>query len=111
MTETEIQKRFQIAACKNKSIRLFRNQTGVYALKDGRYLQSGLAKGSADLIGWKTVEITPDMVGKKVAVFLSVEVKTPTGRLSEEQQNWLNKVNQDGGIALVARNPDDAQQI
>lgn len=111
MTEGEIQKRIQINACKNKNVRLFRNQTGVYQLKDGRYIQSGLAKGSADLIGWKSIEITQEMVGKKVAVFLSVEVKTKNGRMSEEQQNWLNKVNDDGGIALVLRNPDDAQTI
>jgi hypothetical protein len=110
MTETDIQRLVQIEASK-QGLRLFRNQTGMYKLQDGRVLQSGLAKGSADLIGWKTMEITPDMVGQKIAVFLSVEVKSAKGKLSPEQTNWLNTVNQVGGIAIVARSPQDIHGI
>lgn len=111
MLETDIQRLIQREACKSPFMRLFRNQTGMYKLEDGRVLQSGLAKGSADLIGWKTMEITPEMVGKKVAVFLSVEVKSAKGKLTPEQQNWLNTVNQVGGIAIVARSPQDIHGI
>jgi ribosomal protein S19 len=39
-------------------------------------VQFGLCKGSADLIGWKRVTVTPEMVGSTVAVFTSIEVKT-----------------------------------
>ena len=71
----------------------------------------GLARGSADLIGWRTVTITPDMVGQQVAVFTSIEVKTPTGRIRPEQQQWLDAVQAAGGIAGVARSVKDALRI
>jgi len=74
-------------------------------------VQFGLCKGSADLIGWKQVTITPDMVGQKVAVFASIEVKTPTGRLTPEQQIWLDAVQAAGGVAGIARSVEDAQRI
>jgi hypothetical protein len=51
------------------------------------------------------------MVGTQVAVFLSIEVKTATGRLRPEQQQWLDAVQAAGGIAGVARNVEDAQRI
>jgi hypothetical protein len=74
-------------------------------------VQFGLARGSADLIGYRTITITPDMVGQQVAVFLSIEVKTPTGRIRPEQQAWMDTVQAAGGIAGVARSVEDALRI
>ena len=51
------------------------------------------------------------MVGQKLAVFVSIEVKTPTGRTSKPQQNWLNLVKNAGGIGGIARSPEDAMKI
>ena len=68
-------------------------------------------KGAGDLLGWKRVTVTPDMVGQQVAVFLSIEVKTPTGRIRTEQQQWLDAVQAAGGIAGVARSVDDALDL
>jgi len=110
--ETIIQQRIRLALGREPSLRLFRNNTG--SLPDPRTkrpVQFGLCKGSADLIGWKQVTITPDMVGQKVAVFASIEVKTPTGRLTPEQQTWLNAVQAAGGVAGIARSVEDAQRI
>ena len=50
-------------------------------------------------------------VGQKLAVFASIEVKTPNGRLTGPQQNWMHTVQTAGGIAGVARSPEDALQI
>ena len=55
--------------------------------------------------------ITPDMVGQRVAVFTSIEVKTPTGRLTPAQQAWLGAVHNAGGIAGIARSVRDANEI
>jgi hypothetical protein len=44
-------------------------------------------------------------------VFLSIEVKTPTGRLRPEQRQWLDAVQAAGGIAGVARSVEDAQRL
>jgi hypothetical protein len=74
-------------------------------------LRYGLQPGSSDLIGWRTVTITPEMVGQQVAVFTSIEVKTPTGRVKPEQQQWLDAVQAAGGIAGVARSVEDALRI
>ncbi len=35
----------------------------------------GLRKGSSDLPGWRTVKITPDMVGERIAQFCAVECR------------------------------------
>ena len=74
-------------------------------------MQFGLCKGSADLIGWTTRTITPEMVGTQVAVFTSIEVKTATGRLRPEQRQWLDAVQAAGGVAGVARSVEDAQVL
>lgn len=92
-------------------MRLHRNNTGVLRDQHGRPVQFGLAKGSADLIGWTTRTITPDMVGQQVAVFTSIEVKSATGRLRPDQRQWMEAVQAAGGIAGVARSVDDANAL
>jgi hypothetical protein len=90
---------------------LYRNNCGVLQDRRGVPVRYGLQPGSSDLIGWRTVTITPDMVGQQVAVFTSIEVKTPTGRLRPEQQQWLDAVQAAGGIAGVARSVSEAQSL
>jgi len=110
--ETEIQQRIRLALGTTPHLRLFRNQVGQLPdPRTGRPVQFGLARGSADLIGWRTVTITPDMVGTRLAVFTSIEVKTPTGRLTPQQHAWLGTVRSAGGIAGVARSVRDAEEI
>ena len=110
MTEQQIQQHIRLA-CGKGDCRLFRNNTGTLKDANGRPVQFGLCKGSSDLIGWRTITITPDMVGKQVAIFTSIEVKTPTGRVQPEQQQWLDAVQAAGGVAGVARSVEDAQRI
>jgi hypothetical protein len=110
--ETTLQQHIRLALGTRCDLRLFRNNTGTLPdPRTGRPVQFGLARGSADLIGLRTVTITPEMVGQQVAVFTSIEVKTPTGRATPEQQNWLHMVRRAGGIAGIARSVRDAQQI
>ena len=110
MSEQQIQQHIRLA-CSTGATRLFRNNTGTLKDQNGRPVSFGLCKGSADLIGWRTVTITPEMVGQQIAVFLSIEVKTATGRLRPEQQQWLDVVQAAGGIAGVARSVEDAQRL
>ena len=110
MTEQQIQQHIRLT-CSTGSTRLFRNNTGTLRDQHGRPVSFGLAKGSADLIGWRTVTVTPEMVGQQVAVFTSIEVKTATGRLRPEQQQWLDAVQDAGGIAGVARSVSDAERL
>ena len=110
MSEQHIQQHIRLA-CSTGPVRLFRNNTGVLRDANGRPVQFGLCKGSADLIGWTTRTITADMVGQQVAVFTSIEVKTATGRLRPEQRQWLEVVENAGGIAGVARSVADAEAL
>jgi hypothetical protein len=108
MNETTILQRIRLAIGRVPGLRLFRNNVGKLISQDCRLVSFGLHPGSADLIGWKSVTITPDMVGKTVAVFASVEVKTPTGAVKTDQANWQAQVEEAGGIAIIARSEQDA---
>ena len=110
--ETDIQQRIRLAVGTRSDLRLFRNNTGTLPdPRTGRPVQFGLARGSADLIGWRTITITPEMVGQRVAIFTSIEVKTITGHLTPAQQAWMGTVRTAGGIAGVARSVRDAEEI
>ena len=110
--ETDLQQRIRLALGTRSDLRLFRNQVGQLPdPRTGRPVQFGLARGSADLIGWRTITITPDMVGSQLAVFTSIEVKTTTGRLTPAQHAWLGAVRSAGGIAGKARSIQDANDL
>jgi hypothetical protein len=110
--ETTLQQQIRLAHGTRPDCRLFRNQVGQLPdPRTGRPVQFGLARGSADLIGWRTITITPEMVGTQLAVFTSIEVKTPTGRVRPEQQAWQRTVSNAGGIAGIARSIRDADEI
>jgi len=110
VSEQRIQQEIRLT-CSTGSTRLFRNNTGTLRDQHGRPVQFGLCKGSADLIGWRTITITPEMVGQRIAVFTSIEVKTPTGRVQPEQKQWLEAVQAAGGIAGIARSVEDAEAL
>ena len=83
-------KLIQLEASKYGAV-LLRNNVGVLQDKRGHYLRYGLGTGSADLIGWYK--------GR----FLAVECKIGTGKLTPEQENFLDQVNLAGGIGICAR--------
>lgn len=119
-------------AVTNAGARIFRNQVGlgwqgeihrisqrrqIYVLpgdvviRNARALKSGLCNGASDLIGWKTIEVIPDMVGRQVAIFTAIETKSEAGVLSDDQHNFLEQVRKAGGIGIEARDPGDAATI
>lgn len=119
----------QVMRLSTGAVRLFRNNVGSFytgkiervrspgvvsvkpgdvVIRNARIVDCGLQEGSGDLIGWKSIEVTPDMVGQRVAVFASIEVKAAGGRVSPAQKNWLDVVRGFGGLAGVAKSPEDA---
>ena len=110
--ETKLQQEIRLAIGKIPTLRLFRNQVGQLPdPRTGRYVQLGLAKGSSDLIGFKKIKITKDMIGQEIAQFVSIEIKTEKGKLTTQQNNWLNFINKSGGITGVARSIKDVFNI
>jgi hypothetical protein len=93
--------------------RLFRNNRGLFLTLDGsRKVRAGLeADGASDLVGYKSIIITPDMVGKKIAVIAVAEVKRPGKYPSPEQKNFLRVVKESGGIAGVVRSAEDVRLL
>jgi hypothetical protein len=51
------------------------------------------------------------MVGMRVAIFVGLEAKRPdgTGKLSKDQEQFLNNLSDAGGIAGVVTNAEDAE--
>lgn len=84
-----------------------RLEAGDVVIRKARPLQAGLCKGSSDLIGWRSVTITPDMVGRQIAQFVACEVKAPGGRPTPEQVKFIERVNLAGGLGTFAVEPTD----
>lgn len=112
-SESYTQSRVRLAA-PAAGYTLWRNNSG--ALKDerGRLVRYGLANDSAalnkvlkssDLIGWRSVIVTPEMVGKRVAIFAARECKkegwhlTPGDERAQAQLRFIEMVVAAGGDA------------
>jgi hypothetical protein len=109
-SEHEIQQRIRLA-CGRGAVRLWRNNTGALVDQQGRFVRFGLCKGSSDLIGLRTVVVTPEMVGQRIAQFVALEIKAPQGVVSPEQQAFLRLVQELGGVASVCRSIEQAQAV
>lgn len=94
--ERDIQWEIRVASAQIPGLTLWRNSTGV-AETNGRKQRFGLCVGSADLVG----VLAPS--GR----FVAVECKTERGRLSKEQELFLQLVRNSGGIAFVARSVEE----
>ena len=89
----------------------YRNNRGCARTDDGRFIRFGIPepkgrekpedKKGGDRIGFDEVVITPDMVGKKIAVFTSIEVKGDGDRLKPGQVSWHNFVINHGGKSEI----------
>ena len=111
MTEQEIQN--TIMAELSGEARLFRTNAGtmwqgdISRLPNGetilRHLRrvQGLPKGHSDLAGVR--------IGDGRAVY--IEVKTPTGKVRPDQENFLRRMREYGALAGVARSVEDARRI
>lgn len=111
--ETKLQRQIMVALSQAGHT-VFRNETGRFWAgkvihKDGKQvtlnnammLPVGLAVGSSDLVG----------VQRDTGRFFGIEVKTKTGRVSKEQAQFIDTINQRGGVAGVARSVQDALEL
>jgi hypothetical protein len=71
-SEHEIQQRIRLA-CGRGPVRLWRNNTGALVDRQGRLVRFGLCRGSSDLISLRSLEITPELVGQRIAQFVALE--------------------------------------
>lgn len=114
--ESDVAKRVLIKASA-LGMRLFRNNVGAGKLSNGSFVRWGLCNESkqqnsvmksGDFIGIRPVVITPDMVGKTIGQFVSIETKR-TGWVYDSrdehqvaQAAWINLINKLGGYACFS---------
>jgi hypothetical protein len=68
--------------------------------------------GLSDLTGWTLITITPDMVGRVLPVFTTIETKASAGgRRRDNQINFVAQVQAAGGIAGFASSARQANEI
>jgi len=84
---------------------------GDVIVRNARRFSTGLPAGFSDLFGATPVIITVEMVGTMVAVFTTIEVKSDTGRVSPDQQNFIDVMGAAGCRVGVARSIEDAVAI
>lgn len=110
-SEEAVQAEVRLSAVK-RGVQLWRNNVGVLVDATGRPVRYGLANDSkalnskiksGDLIGWRPVFITPEMVGKVLAQFVSIECKSQKkhARIEKAQTAWAELVRKNGGLALI----------
>lgn len=120
-SEHEIQNEIRVAVGKEQSAMLFRANVGkawtgnkvvccdnMITLSCARPFSTGLPIGFPDLFGFRTVEVTPEMVGRKLAVFAFLEVKKPGGRTSKAQEKMHAFLHEAGAVGGIARSAEEA---
>ena len=112
MEESDITNKIRLKASE-LGVTLFKNVRGFFwTLDKKRKIRAGLmCDGASDLIGYKSIKITQEMVGERISVFVALEIKTPLGHASEEQKDFIARVKERGGIAGIARSSEDAEKI
>lgn len=70
-----------------------------------------LIPASPDMVGHYSMLITPEMVGKRVAVAMYIEAKTPSGFVAKEQERFIEHAVKAGAIAGVARSAEQMEII
>jgi hypothetical protein len=84
-----------MAYLKANRIYSWRQNTGGVPLGDGKGFRPAATRGVPDIIG-----ILP---GGRM---LAIEVKSEKGRITPEQESFLDEINRNGGVAFVARSLD-----
>ena len=103
------------AAClqylKFKGIFCWRQNQGAIPLKDGGYRRFVGLKGVADILG--ILPQRAEVVGEGDVLFgnlLAVEVKRPGEKLRAEQQEFLARVNDHGGVGACVHSIGELEE-
>ena len=112
LSENNIKDFIRQKLCSRSDVRVFRNNLGMAKTDDGGAVKYGLCNpGGSDLIGWKKIQVTPEMVGRTLAVFTAIEVKRPGNGPSDHQKNFIEQVQLAGGFAGIAHSDIEAIKI
>ena len=92
-----------------KEIRSYLFTKGIQHWKQFQSL--GSPKGISDIIGCVKCQICqPCSCPKPFGRFLAIEVKTDSGKPTENQELFIERFRRAGGICFVARSADDVEK-
>lgn len=112
VSEADVNKDIRQWALAQPNVVLWRNNRGVVETQGGGRITYGVgANGACDWLGYKTITVTPEMVGKRVAVFLAVESKRPGVKARPNQVDFMLDVARAGGISGVASSTEELETI
>lgn len=111
ITEADLYDPIRLALSTERLGIVFRNHVGTSTHAAGQTVRHGLPKGSSDLIGWTLPG--PLHAG---GLFLAIEVKRPGWRpqpawIKDRQAAFLRAIASAGGVAFVARSPEEAVAV
>jgi len=124
--EATVQDEVRLDNAKSHLGALWRNNVGVLSDDNGRPIRYGLANDSkrmneevksSDLIGITPITITPEMVGKTIAIFTAIECKAEGFKFNRRdkrqvaQKKYIDVVSGMGGIAGFASSIYEYQTI
>jgi len=98
--EARILADIRVALGREEDLTIWRLSQGAGRLASGRWDRFGLVPGAADLIG----------ILAPTGRWFALEVKSPRGRLTEEQRLWGALIQQRGGFWAVVRSVDEARE-
>lgn len=112
MKETNVQNLSLIEASKDKDCMIWRNQCGLFYTRDGRPVNIGI-KGTPDSLAVVQMEITPDMVGKKIGVAVGIEFKTlkKGSKQRTDQELWQANFERRSGVYAIVRDPSEVSEL
>ena len=124
MSEAEVQREILKRWGSHPKVRLWRTNAGrAYAETSTGFRPIAVnIPGLGDLTGWMMVDVPDEvwwrrilsvLLGEKryVAVFLTIEVKSETGRMRESQLVFRAQLLKMGGLHIVARSVADVDRI
>ena len=84
---------------------------GIFAWRNNTGAMAGSHKGKRWFVRFGCPGMSDILGIYKAGKFLAIEVKRSDGRLTQDQQCFLESVKANGGIAIVARSLKDVQEI
>ena len=109
MDETEILQLIRLKASQ-MGVVLSRNNCGKFQDRNGRWVSFGVfSPGGSDLLGFRPIIVTSEMIGQRIAQFVAIEVKQPGKKPTPEQAHFIETVQKAGGLAGILTDPEQVK--